>query len=83
MLLQNLGIEKVRRRLPNKSRFRFFLFFVLISFSFWTNNKLSKEYQLTQSFFVKWIEVPKGIVLTDDPAKINLMLNTKIAKEKE
>ena len=75
MSVQNLGIEKVIRRLPNKSRFRFFLFFVLISFSFWTSNKLSKEYQLTQPFFIKWIEVPKGIVLTDDLAKINLTLN--------
>jgi hypothetical protein len=75
MSIQKTGIEKVIKRLPKKSRFRFFLLFVLISFSFWTSTKLSKEYQLVQPFFVKWTEVPKGIILTDDPAKINLTIN--------
>ena len=75
MSIQKTGIEKVIKRLPNKSRFRFFLLFVLISFSFWTSTKLSKEYQLVQPFFIKWTEVPKGIILTDDPAKINLTIN--------
>ena len=75
MSIQKTGIEKVIKRLPNKSRFRFFLLFVLISFSFWTSTKLSKDYQLVQPFFIKWTEVPKGIILTDDPAKINLTIN--------
>ena len=75
MSIQKTGIEKVIKRLPNKSRFRFFLLFVLISFSFWTSTKLSKEYQLVQPFFVKWTEVPKGIILIDDPAKIDLTIN--------
>ena len=75
MSIQKTGIEKVIKKLPNKSRFRFFLLFVLISFSFWTSTKLSKEYQLVQPFFVKWTEVPKGIILIDDPAKIDLTIN--------
>ena len=75
MSIQKTGIEKVIKKLPNKSRFRFFLLFVLISISFWTSTKLSKEYQLVQPFFVKWTEVPKGIILTDDPVKINLTIN--------
>ena len=75
MSIQKTGIEKVIKRLPEKSRFRLFLLFVLISFSFWTSTKLSKEYQVVQPFFVKWREVPKGIILTDDTAKINLTIN--------
>jgi len=75
MSIQKTGIKKVIKRLPNKSRFRFFLLFVLISFSFWTSTKLSKEYQLVQPFFVKWTQVPKGIILTDDFTKINLTIN--------
>tara|TARA_Y100000385_G_scaffold289011_1_gene357198 strand:+ start:1378 stop:2340 length:963 start_codon:yes stop_codon:yes gene_type:complete len=75
MSIQKTGIEKVIKRLPDKSRFRLFLLFVLISFSFWTSTKLSKEYQVVQPFFVKWREVPKGIILTDDTAKINLTIN--------
>ncbi|MDA8948542.1 hypothetical protein N9H57_05320 [Flavobacteriaceae bacterium] len=74
MSTQKRGIEKVINRLPNKSRFRFFLLFVLISFSFWTSTKLSKEYQLVQPFFVNWTEIPKGVVLADRPTQVNLSL---------
>jgi hypothetical protein len=75
MSAQNKGIEKVLKRLPNKSRFRFFLLFVFISFTFWISTKLSKEYQVKQSFSIIWKEVPKGVVLSENPEQIDLTLN--------
>lgn len=76
MSKQDKGIEKVIEKLPDKSRFRFFLLFVLISFSFWASTKLSKEYQLVQPFLVNWVDIPKGVIFTKDIVEINLTLNS-------
>ena len=76
MFTQDRGIEKVIKKLPNKSRFRFFLLFVLISFTFWTSTKLSKEYQLVQPFIVNWTDVPNGVILSKEVVEINLTLNS-------
>ena len=75
MSTQKRGIESILKKLPNKSRFRFFLLFVVISFSFWASTKLSKEYQLVQPFTLVWGEVPKGVVLSDKPSQIKATLN--------
>jgi hypothetical protein len=75
MSTQKIGIESILKKLPNKSRFRFFLLFVVISFSFWASTKLSKEYQLVQPFTLVWGEVPKGVVLNDKPSQIKATLN--------
>ena len=75
MSTQKREIESILKKLPNKSRFRFFLLFVAISFAFWASTKLSKEYQLVQSFTLVWEEIPKGIVLNDKPSQIKVTLN--------
>ena len=75
MSTQKRGIESILKKLPNKSRFRFFLLFVVISFSFLASTKLSKEYQLVQPFSLVWEEVPKGVVLNDKPSQIKVTLN--------
>ena len=75
MSTQKRGIESILKKLPNKSRFRFFLLFVAISFAFWASTKLSKEYQLVQPFTLVWEEVPKGVVLNDKPSQIKVTLN--------
>lgn len=68
------GLDTFLNQLPSKGRFRFFLLFVLLSFTFWTSTKLSKSYQVAQSFPILWTEVPLGIILTDTPQKITLSL---------
>ena len=75
MSTQKRGIESILKKLPNKSRFRFFLLFVAISFAFWASTKLSKEYQLVQPFTLVWEEIPKGVVLNDKPSQIKVTLN--------
>lgn len=75
MSTQKREIESILKKLPNKSRFRFFLLFVAISFAFWASTKLSKEYQLVQPFTLVWEEIPKGIVLNDKPSQIKVTLN--------
>lgn len=75
MSTQKREIESILKKLPNKSRFRFFLLFVAISFAFWASTKLSKEYQLVQPFTLVWEEIPKGIVLNDKPSEIKVTLN--------
>ena len=75
MSTQKREIESILKKLPNKSRFRFFLLFVAISFAFWASTKLSKEYQLVQSFTLVWEEIPKGVVLNDKPSQIKVTLN--------
>ena len=75
MSTQKREIESILKKLPNKSRFRFFLLFVAISFTFWASTKLSKEYQLVQPFSLVWEEVPKGVVLNDKPSQIKVTLN--------
>jgi len=75
MSTQKRRIESILKKLPNKSRFRFFLLFVAISFAFWASTKLSKEYQLVQPFTLVWEEVPKGVVLNNKPSQIKVTLN--------
>jgi hypothetical protein len=75
MSTQKREIESILKKLPNKSRFRFFLLFVAISFAFWASTKLSKEYQLVQPFTLVWEEIPKGVVLNDKPSQIKVTLN--------
>jgi len=62
------GFATIINKLPDKRRFRFFFFFVFISFIFWMSTKLSKEYQVAQSFDVEWSNIPKDILL-DKKAK--------------
>jgi|OM-RGC.v1.006027581 hypothetical protein len=69
------GLDTFLNQLPSKGRFRFFLLFVLLSFTFWTSTKLSKSYQVEQSFPIRWTDLPVGIILTDTPQKINLSLS--------
>ncbi len=75
MSTQKREIESILKKLPNKSRFRFFLLFVAISFAFWVSTKLSNEYQLVQPFTLVWEEIPKGVVLNDKPSQIKVTLN--------
>ncbi len=56
--------------LPSKSRLRFFLFFVLLSFTFWISTKLSNTYTLDQSFLINWIDVPEGIIIHSNNKQI-------------
>tara|TARA_B100001093_G_scaffold8318_1_gene8058 strand:- start:3435 stop:4397 length:963 start_codon:yes stop_codon:yes gene_type:complete len=56
-------IERFFGILPSKGRLKFFLFFVLLSFTFWISTKLSNTYTLDQSFLINWINVPEGIVM--------------------
>ncbi len=56
--------------LPSKGRFQFFLFFVLLSFTFWISTKLSNTYTVDQSFSINWINVPEGIILHSNNKKI-------------
>ena len=57
--------------LPSKGRFQFFLFFVLLSFTFWISTKLSNTYTVDQSFSINWINVPKGIIPHSNNKEIN------------
>ena len=74
MFVQKRGIEGVLKKLPNKSRFRFFLFFIVLSLTLWTSTKLSKVYQVVQPFTIIWEDLPKGIVLDTAPSEVNLSL---------
>jgi hypothetical protein len=56
--------------LPSKGRFQFFLFFVLLSFTFWVSTKLSNTYTLDQPFSINWINVPEGIIIHSNNKQI-------------
>ena len=75
MSIQNRGIESVLKKLPNKSRFQFFLFFVILSLTLWTSTKLSKVYQVVQPFNISWVDTPQGIVLNAAPPQIKLSIS--------
>ena len=62
--------ERFFGTLPSKGRFQFFLFFVLLSFTFWISTKLSNTYTLDQSFLINWINVPEGIVMHSNNKQI-------------
>jgi hypothetical protein len=57
------SIATVIKKLPDRRRFRFFLLFVLISFTFWVTTKLSKEYKVAQAFSVVLKDIPPGIIV--------------------
>jgi hypothetical protein len=65
------GLDSLIKKLPSQGRFRFFLLFVFISFTFWLSTKLSNTYTLEQSFSVFWKDVPEGIRLSDTSQKIS------------
>ncbi len=68
------GLRPFFGPLPSKGRFRFFLYFILLSFTFWISTKLSNNYTLEQSFSIKWINVPKGIILSSKKKQINALI---------
>ena len=60
--------------LPSKRRFRFFLLFILLSFTFWSSTKLSNNYSLKQSFLIVWTNIPEGIILSPTIEKFNISI---------
>ena len=75
MINKGKEIEVFLEKLPSRGRLRFFLFFVLISFFFWTSTKLSKTYTLEQSFSINWNDIPEGIIISDKEYKLNTSIN--------
>ena len=71
MLKEIEGNKRFKKRLPSKKRFRFFLFFVFISFSFWLSTKLSNSYTVEQTFNIEWINIPEGVIIPDNDQKLN------------
>jgi len=71
MANKRVGLDSLIKKLPSQGRFRFFLLFVFISFTFWLSTKLSNTYTLEQSFSVFWKDVPEGIRLSDTSQKIS------------
>ena len=69
------GIESFLELIPSKGRFLFFLFFLFLSFAFWTSTKLSNTYTVEESFSIKWINIPEGII----PSSKNQQINTSIS----
>ena len=71
MIYKGKEIEFLLEKLPSGGRLRFFLFFVLISLSFWISTKLSNTYTLEQTFSINWHDVPEGIIILDKEYKLN------------
>ena len=69
------GLESFLEVLPSKGRFRFFLFFLLLSFTFWTSTKLSNTYIVEESFSIIWTNIPNGII----PSSKNQQMNVSIS----
>ena len=69
------GLESFLEVLPSKGRFRFFLFFLLLSFTFWTSTKLSNTYTVEESFSIIWTNIPNGII----PSSKNQQMNVSIS----
>ena len=70
------NIEVLLEKLPSKVRLRFFLFFVFVSFSFWTSTKLSKIYTIEQTFSINWNDVPEGVIISEKEYKLNASIKT-------
>ena len=68
-------LESFLEVLPSKGRFRFFLFFLLLSFTFWTSTKLSNTYIVEESFSIIWTNIPNGII----PSSKNQQMNVSIS----
>ena len=65
-------LEIILNRFPSRGRF---LFFILLSFSFWASTKLSNTYNIDQDFNLIWNSSPKGIILNNNKSKINLSIS--------
>jgi len=70
MANKRVGLDSLIKKLPSQGRFRFFLLFVFVSFTFWLSTKLSNIYTLEQSFTFLLTEVPEGIIPSDTSRKI-------------
>ena len=57
------NFEYNRLKFPGKNRLRFFLLFFALSSLFWIITKLSNSYSSSVNFEVKFIGVPKLVIL--------------------
>ena len=69
------GLESFLEVLPSKGRFRFFLFFLLLSFTFWTSTKLSNTYIVEESFSIRWTNIPNGIIPSSENQQMNISIS--------
>ena len=69
------GLESFLEVLPSKGRFLFFLFFLLLSFTFWTSTKLSNTYTVEESFSIIWTNIPNGIIPSSENQQINVSIS--------
>ena len=69
------GLESFLEVLPSKGRLRFFLFFLLLSFTFWTSTKLSNTYIVEESFSIIWINIPNGIIPSSENQQMNVSIS--------
>ena len=69
------GLESFLEVLPSKGRFRFFLFFLLLSFTFWTSTKLSNTYIVEESFSIRWTNIPNGIIPSSENQQMNVSIS--------
>ena len=74
MLKRIEGNKRYKKRLPSKNRLRFFLFFIFISFSFWISTKLSNSYKVQQTFNIEWINIPEGVIISENNHKLNVSI---------
>ena len=69
------GLESFLEVLPSKGRFLFFLFFLLLSFTFWTSTKLSNTYTVEESFSIIWTNIPNGIIPSSENQQMNVSIS--------
>ena len=69
------GLESFLEVLPSKGRFRFFLFFLLLSFTFWTSTKLSNTYIVEESISIIWTNIPNGIIPSSENQQMNVSIS--------
>ena len=69
------GLESFLEVLPSKGRFRFFLFFLLLSLTFWTSTKLSNTYIVEESFSIIWTNIPNGIIPSSENQQMNVSIS--------
>ena len=74
MLKRIEGNKRYKKGLPSKNRLRFFLFFVFISFSFWISTKLSNSYKVQQTFNIEWINIPEGVIISENNRELNVSI---------
>lgn len=69
------GLESFLEVFPSKGRLRFFLFFLLLSFTFWTSTKLSNTYIVEESFSIIWTNIPNGIIPSSENQQMNVSIS--------